>query len=482
MLYLCLRFPLLGLDALASPTPDQPCALFDGERSQLINSAAKVAGITANMSLATAIALCPNLDCRQRDREREQRYWKQLALWAYRFSDDVSLSPPNALLLEVSHSLRLFGNLRRLYRKLLSAYRQRGLQLRVGIGSTPMAAELLSLQGVRVATLVNARGELQRSALKHALAALPSHHLPLPEAQLTALHNMGLRRLGEVLSLPRTQLLSAFDNTMAETVERLTGRRSDPRPRFQPSEHFYGERQFDGGLRQREQLRQPIAAILHELEVYLRLRQCLNHDLNWTFHFLDGQREHWRTPLNHRCFHHQSVLELVMLQLEQLQLPSAVESLALECRDFTALAAPAEQLFDGPDAAHQQNAILQLLTKLQLRLGEQAVQRLAIQDSLLPEHQGVACPAANYQHYGSEQTSLRPSWLLPTPLALEQRQGIPLWRGPLNILQGPERLDSHWWQHRQARDYYIAQHSQHGLCWIFKDCLSQRWYLHGFFA
>ncbi len=482
MLYICLRFPLLGLDALTNTTNVQPCALVDGGRVQLLNRAAKTAGVTASMSLTTAIALCPELHCRQRDRAREQHYWHQLALWAYRFSDDVSLSPPNALLLEVSRSLRLFGNLQRLYRTLLSAYRKRGLQLRVGIGNTPMAAELLSRQGIRAATLVNARGELQRPALKNALAAAPSRHLPLAAPQLSVLHNMGLRRVGDVLSLPRKELLSAFDDTMADTIERLTGRRSDPRPRFQPSEHFHTERQFDGGLQQCEQLRLPISAMLRELEIYLRLRQRLNRDLHWSFHFLDGHHEHWQTPVSLRHFQQPLLLELVMLQLQHVRLPGPVERLTLTCRDFIALETPAEQLFDCPEQGRQQDAMQQLFAKLQLRLGEHTIQRLASRDALLPEHQGIACPSANYQHQRVDQQALRPSWLLTTPLELDQQAGKLCWRAPLEILQGPERLDSHWWQQRQVRDYYIAQHRDHGLCWLFKDCLSQRWYLHGFFS
>lgn len=487
MLYLCLRFPLLGLEALGNVPQQDACVLLDEQRISLVNSAAQLAGINPGMSLANASSLYPLLQCRDRDIEKEQRHWQQLALWAYRFSDDISLSPPNALLLEVSASLRLFGNLQRLYRALLWAYRRRQLQLRIGIGNTPLAAELLSLRGIRPAHLVNGHGELKRDALKRALATLPCHSLPLPQGQLDSLHNMGLRRLGEVLELPRKQLLSTFDPAMSDFIARLTGRREDPRPRYQPADTFISERRFEGGVQQCEQLRFPIAALLKDLEVYLRLRQCLNRDLQWTFHYLDGSHEHWQTPVNHRHFQRKSLLELVFLQLEAKVLAAPVEGISLKCQDFAELEPGKQQLFDDPkDHSQQLDAQLKLINTLQLRLGKQAVQQLLIHDRILPEQHGSSqCleerpkPA---REDGDPGTARRPSLLLATPVPLQFRGTTLYWRGPLDILQGPERLDTLWWQQRQVRDYYIARHRDNGLCWLFKDCLSQQWYLHGFFA
>lgn len=487
MLYVCLRFPLLGLEALPGAPLSEPCALIAQQQVSLVNAAGRLAGVTEGMSLTTALALCPSLYCQPQQSECEQAHWQRLALWAYRFSDDISLSPPNALLLEVSRSLKLFGNLQRLYRALLSAYRKRGLQLNIGLGNTPLAAELLSLQGIRPAHLVNAEGELKRDALKRALASLPCRQLPLPSAQLEALHNMGLRRLGDVLSLPRKQLLSTFDPIMADFVARLTGRKQDPRQRYQPADVFVSERQFDGGLFQSDQLRFPMSAMLKELEVYLRLRQCLNRDLHWTFHYLSGERQHWKTPVNHRHFHRKNLLELTALQLEGFTLAGAVEGITLECREFVSLEATKQQLFDEHrEATEQSDAQLRLINSLQLRLGENALQQLKIDDRVLPEQQGVACPVSDYncEHRYDEASSeaLRPSLLLPTPLPVQRTTTGLVWQGPLEILQGPERLDSNWWQQRQVRDYYIARHHDHGLCWLFKDCLSQQWYLHGFFS
>jgi protein ImuB len=47
--------------------------------------------------------------------------------------------------------------------------------------------------------------------------------------------------------------------------------------------------------------------------------------------------------------------------------------------------------------------------------------------------------------------------------------------------EGPERLAGEWWWERFDRDYYRVRLDGVGDCWIFRDGLDGRLYLHGFF-
>jgi protein ImuB len=70
----------------------------------------------------------------------------------------------------------------------------------------------------------------------------------------------------------------------------------------------------------------------------------------------------------------------------------------------------------------------------------------------------------------------RPVWLLDEPLPLHDG---------LILEQGPERIESGWWDGKGvARDYYIAHEPRsHGAkLWVFQERQSKRWYLHGMFA
>ena len=56
--------------------------------------------------------------------------------------------------------------------------------------------------------------------------------------------------------------------------------------------------------------------------------------------------------------------------------------------------------------------------------------------------------------------------------------------GPLRLLSGPERIESGWWDGADvARDYFIAQDSDGGLLWIYRERHTPAgWFLHGVFA
>ena len=77
----------------------------------------------------------------------------------------------------------------------------------------------------------------------------------------------------------------------------------------------------------------------------------------------------------------------------------------------------------------------------------------------------------------------RPLWLLaePQPLAaLLERQ-------PWVLREGPERIESGWWDGRDVRrDYYVAENPNGEIVWIYRDHRygtdDGEWFLHGVFA
>jgi len=80
----------------------------------------------------------------------------------------------------------------------------------------------------------------------------------------------------------------------------------------------------------------------------------------------------------------------------------------------------------------------------------------------------------------------RPVWLLEVPLPLSaELQPAP--HGGLILEQGPERIESGWWDGKDvARDYYIARRvhgaRQGARWWVFQERRTKSWYLHGVFA
>jgi protein ImuB len=67
--------------------------------------------------------------------------------------------------------------------------------------------------------------------------------------------------------------------------------------------------------------------------------------------------------------------------------------------------------------------------------------------------------------------------LLPRPIPLRDRAA--------QIVSGPERIESGWWDGDQAgRDYYVLQTSLGQRAWAFRPAggMDGPWLLHGWFA
>jgi protein ImuB len=74
--------------------------------------------------------------------------------------------------------------------------------------------------------------------------------------------------------------------------------------------------------------------------------------------------------------------------------------------------------------------------------------------------------------------------MLPEPELLPAEQDMPLHQGRLTLLDGPERLETGWWDEEGiARDYYTAVNPGGVHLWVFRNRnRTAAWYLHGIFG
>jgi protein ImuB len=58
-----------------------------------------------------------------------------------------------------------------------------------------------------------------------------------------------------------------------------------------------------------------------------------------------------------------------------------------------------------------------------------------------------------------------------------------VFHGELQLLRGPERIETGWWDGGDVRrDYYVARDQRGVQLWIYHDLREARWYLHGLFG
>src|SRR5205823_10727952 len=82
----------------------------------------------------------------------------------------------------------------------------------------------------------------------------------------------------------------------------------------------------------------------------------------------------------------------------------------------------------------------------------------------------------------AREAAPRPVWLLSEPQPL----GALLEAQPWILRDGPERIESGWWDGADIRrDYYVAENPRGEHLWIYRDSrygADGEWFLHGIFA
>ncbi len=473
-LWCCLHCPELPLEVFAGQAVERASLLVHDHhpsRPRVVQAgrAAMEAGVRPGMSLVAAEALFASGHAVAR-RPREERQWlARLATRACRFSSQVSLVAPDAVLLEVGASLRLFGGLDVLLKRLETALA--GQTVVRALAPTPLAATWLARAGQ--GRVVSGRGRLVR-----ALSALPIAVLTADAGILASLRGMGLERVGDLLRLPRDGLARRFSPALLADLDRALGRQPDPRPAYRPPESFEHSLALALPARRIGHLQPALDALLDDLADWLRLRDCAVARLALLFH---GRSETLRRQIGlARPEREPARLHRVLRQrLEGLRLAEPVEAVTLVSEEITAFRAASEALFPDPDAAEQ--AFDALLLQLRERLGEAAVRGLCLVEDYRPERAWRWCEPGDRGEVPWQQPH-RPLWLLPEPQPLPVRAGRPWRNGPLRLRPLPLRVEAGWWDEGDVRrDYFMGEAPDGGRCWVFR-VPGGHWFLHGLFG
>jgi protein ImuB len=130
----------------------------------------------------------------------------------------------------------------------------------------------------------------------------------------------------------------------------------------------------------------------------------------------------------------------------------------------------------------------QLAERLAARIGNQFVHSVTTVAEHRPQRawrlQGFPDSQGAAHLFSLRRNLCRPLWMLPEPALLPAEQGYPLHQGRLTLLEGPERLETGWWDDDGiARDYYTAMNPQGLRLWVFRNRKrTANWYLHGIFG
>jgi len=504
MRWACLLFPRLALEGALRrrPDPDAPFALIDGPAQRqcirAANRAAREQGVKPGQALGFAEALfnaplfkapgaaplskAPNsapengsepasgerLETAPFDAEALERWRQRLASWVYGYSAQVSLHYPHALVFEVASSLDLFGPWPRLEARLRAELAELGFSHRLVIAPNPAAARVLV--NVHDGLAVDEAGlESTLAALRLDRAGLSQIHSDHDIVQ--TLHRSGFRRLGELFGLPRSALARRFGAGLMRHLAELRGEWPLALDYHRPTPRFSRTFAFDQPVYAIAGLAFPLKRLLQELSVFLIGQDAGVERFRLQFELEDGPPQNVDIGLLAVQRDPDTLLELTRSHLERVRLAGPVMTLTLSAPRLADYAPTRRELLEGP--ARQAQAWATLHQRLVARLGETVLKPLVEHREHRPEMAVLngAGPRAREATTGPP----RPGWLASVPQRCDG--------DVVQLLAGPERIESGWWDGGDIRrDYYLAQWTDGRHAWVWCEPERHGWYLHGWFG
>ncbi|MBV9344780.1 MAG: DNA polymerase Y family protein [Gammaproteobacteria bacterium] len=402
-----------------------------------------------------------------------------LAEQALSFTPRVSLEPPDALLLEVQGSLKLFGGVEGLRAAL---QRNFGVAGALALAPTPLAA-LLLVRGGRHAAV------LERARLTGQLASLPLQVLRWPDERLERLKRVGVRTLGALLRLPRGGFAQRFGVAALRELDQVTGRLPTVRHWFQAPLRFRRRRELCCELEDHERLLLALEVPLTELERFLRSRGLGVAQLQCQFLHRQLPPTLCELKLAAPATRAAHLSALLQERLRRVRLPAPVRALELRTSALLRHGPPSASLWQpGEQGGAAVGQETDLIERLRVRLGEDCIHGLRLHDDHRPERAFARTEPPSLTRATPTTRppppAARPLWLLPAPQPLALRAGVPQREGPLRLLGTPERIESGWWDGEDVvRDYYTALDVRGARLWVYRERRAPHgWFLQGIFG
>ena len=444
------------------------------------------------------------------DAEADARLLEKIADWCLRYTPLVTVDAPDGLLLDISGCAHLYGGEDALATDLAARLERAGFAYNIATAGTIGAAWAAAHFGEP--------GRYACDEERDLLAPLPLTALRLPGDTVVALARVGLKRIGDIIDLPRSPLTARFGSDVLRQLDRALGTEHEPlNPRL-PVAPYVAEQRFAEPIAREEDVLRTVTRLAAQLQFALERRGDGARRLELALFRTDGEvrriavgcSRSLRDPAQIRAL----FVERLAALADEFDPGFGFDMARLSV--LVAEAAPPEQV--GIGGSEDTAEIDRLADRLSARLGSRRVHRLIAQDSHIPEVAAVAMPAqmtgtddgwpAYRQYAVAAELAPRPLRLLAQPEPIEALAEVPdgpplrfRWRRALHEViaaEGPERIEGAWWSERGgqplgnlARDYFRVEDKSGLRFWLFRAGLyrdlaqsasTPTWFLHGTFA
>lgn len=529
---------------------DSPLALVNETGGKLIlhavNTVAEQAGIRTGMTLADARAILPDLQTSEADFDAENRALTRLSDWCGRFTpwtapdEDASgaaFGGAGSVWLDVTGCAHLFGGEDALMRDILARLDALGYTAYAAIADTPGAAWAAARHTVYKRKRWTSIG---RGRARDAIAAMPVAGLRLAPATVAGLQAVGLRRIGDLMPIPRTALVDRFGSDVADRLDQALGDRPEPVSPLAVASPWHARRTFAEPIGRTEDIADAVRELARDLAATLEADGIGARRLTLVFYHPDGTIARLEAGTSRASRNAAHLARLFTAKLDRIEAAFGIDAITLTASTSEKLS-PRQAALDR--RSEQDDAgVAELADRLSNRLGGENVVQMTLQESHIPERAIVTspatartrpAPAAPWRASPPLKRPLsrpRPLRLLPRPEEVEAIAPVPddppvmfRWRKQVFRIEhadGPERIAPEWWHdglgltegerdglesdasdreeadasqasstsiQDNIRDYYRIEDRRGRRFWVYREGVYRsgaqpHWYVHGVFG
>ncbi len=550
---LSLWFPRLAADRVLRLEPglmETPLAVVSevGNLRQVsaLNTQAEARGIHRGQPLSEAVALCPDLITRIADPSGEATFLTAIRRWAGKFSPWVAEAPPEGLMIDLTGCAHLFGGEVALFGQVEADCTDLGLTVRAGIADTAGAAWALARFSGTGATGParngdaidqEARATRSRAGKRHwtkggaapptppapdvpgrriaapgatrqALSPLPVAALRIKTEAAEGLARLGLRRIGDVLGMPRAGLARRFGADLVRRLDQALGVEPEPITPAAAPLHFAVRLSLPDPIGLEDDILAGLDRLSPVLCDKLRAQGRGARRVRLELSRVDGDTQVLEVGLARPTDRPDQLRPLFALKTGGIDAGYGIDRLRLSAPLTEPVHATEHKggwavSAETTGARGDDQALADLIARIGARVGLEAIIRTRPADSHIPEKTATPLAAAWSERAEDwpRAPRARPLTLFrPEPIRTEETADLPTrftWRGRTLETQtalGPERIAPEWWLddpdwRSGVRDYWRVTTGDGTMLWLYyahggttPGGMSAGWFAHGDFG
>ena len=458
-------------------------------------------GLKRGQGLAEARAMFPKIDVADEDEAADRALLEAIADWCDRYTPLVALDGRDGLFLDITGCAHLFGGEEVLLRDILGRLFHMGFDVRGAVSASPG----LSWAACRFGQ----GGVISDDRMEDVLLPLPVNALRIDAVTVASLYKLGLRRIGDLVPMPRAPLARRFGSHLLLRLDQARGVNEEAISPRRPVAALSAERKLAEPIQAEDHILLLAGQIASSLKPGLEARGVGGRVFELVLFRVDGRVFRIAAGTSQPLRDPKRIASLFSERLaavhDDLDAGFGFELLRINVLQYDPFKT-AQGDFTGEGDG--EISLADFIDRVSARLGAECLQAAELRQSHVPERAAIFLPAiaagaarAVAEAFAFTPKTDRPLRLLRHPESIDAfaarvPDGPPerfRWRRVVHTVtraEGPERIAPEWWaddEDAKERDYFRLESEMGRRFWVYRHGHYDpkeppTWHMHGIFA